>query len=137
MEFAAKLLFRLVHITSGIVLAGNVFVDTIFGISHPQYALVVSISGVLLLTSGLVNLYFLRPQETMGTYKKRWMAMVHTKLLLWTFFLPWPEILFRRLGSEFPRKTCNQVLCVLIILLSSYSKQYRDWAVVQKLTKDR
>lgn len=137
MEFAVKLIFRLVHIISGIVLAGNVFVDTIFGINHPKYALVVSVSGILLMISGLVNLKLLKPEETLGPYKKRWMALVHTKLFLWAFFLPWPEMLFRRFGSEFPRKPCNQALCVLVILLSSYSKQYRDWAVAQKLSKIR
>lgn len=132
MEFALKLVFRVVHVTSAIVLAGSVFVDTVFGISNPKYAPILSISGVLLIVSGLINLKLLKTEETLGPYRKRWMAMVHTKLLLWVFFLPWPEILCKKFGSEFPRKSCNQVLCVVIILLSSYSKQYRDWAVLQK-----
>ena len=132
MEFILKLVFRLVHISSAILFIGSTFADAIYGINSVHYSKIQSICGVLLLVSGLTNLKLLKPEQTMGNLKKPWMAIVHSKLLLWVTLLPLPEIVFRNFGSEFPRKPYNQILCVILILMSTYSKQHRDWAVIQK-----
>ena len=68
MEFALKSLFRLIHITSGCILVGTTFADAFFDTPRPKnYALVQSITGVLLLVSGLVNMVLLAPSKNMGT----------------------------------------------------------------------
>ena len=135
MEFLLKFLFRLTHITSGSILIGCTFADAVFGLTSATYAMIGSICGVLLLVSGLVNMKLLAPEKTMGNLKGTWTKMIHSKLLLWVFLLPLPELVAKQIGVQFPRKAFNQVLIVVAILLSVYAKQYRDWAVLQKASK--
>jgi hypothetical protein len=132
MEFLLKLVFRIIHIGSASVFVGSTFADAFYGINSVHYAKIQSICGVLLLISGLTNLKLLKPEQTMGSLKRPWLMIVHSKILLWTLLLPLPELVCKNLGMEFPRKVFNQVLCVVLVLMSSYSKQYRDWAVMQK-----
>lgn len=134
LEFVLKLVFRLVHISSAILFIGSTFADTIYGIDSIHYAKVQSICGVLLLVSGLTNLKLLKPKQIMGNFKGPWMRIIHSKLLLWITLLPLPEIVFSNFQSEFPRNLYNQILCIVLILMSTYSKQHRDWAIIQNKT---
>lgn len=135
MEFVLKLIFRTVHITSGSILIGTTFADALWTITNPNYALVQSISGMLLLISGLMNLHLIAPEKTFAAFKKKWTSLIHFKILLWLFLLPLPEQIFKKFDMVFPRKPFNQVIIVLVIIISVYAKQYRDWAVLQKNTK--
>ncbi|OMJ71484.1 hypothetical protein SteCoe_30290 [Stentor coeruleus] len=113
----------------------NTFADAIWGISASNYSFIQSIVGVLLLASGLVNMKLLAPDKVMGNLKTMWTRMIHSKILFWVFLLPWPEAVFKQFGMNFPRKTFNQVLMIVVILFSVYAKQHRDWAVLQKAKK--
>ena len=135
MQFLLKLVFRLIHITSGSILIGTTFADALWEINHSSYAFVQSIAGVLLLASGLVNMKLLTPDKVMGNLKSTWSLMIHSKILLWLFLLPLPELACKPLGITFPRKYFNQIVIVITILLSCYAKQHRDWAVLQKASK--
>ena len=131
MNFLIKLVFRLTHITAGSVLIGLTFADAIWDLPRPSnYALVQSICGVFLLVSGIANLILLSPASTMGDLKHVWGALIKSKIVLWAFLLPFPELIAKYLGMQFPRRIFNQVLIVIAVLLSSYAKQYRDWAVL-------
>lgn len=136
MEFALKLLFRTVHISSGCVLIGSIFVDAIWQFNRPpNYAIVQAIAGFCLLISGLINMILISPQKSMGSLKDIWVKLVQTKLALWLLLLPLPEIAAKKMEIEFPRRTFNQFLVVFIVLISVYAKQYRDWAVVTHCKK--
>ena len=135
--FLVKLAFRLIHITAGSILIGTTFADAIW--SSPRasnYALVQGIAGGLLLVSGILNAIFLAPEKTMGNLKKSWLSLIYFKFFLWVLLLPIPEILAKKFGFAFPRKTVNQGIVVVYLLTSSYAKQYRDWAVLQKQSKN-
>jgi hypothetical protein len=136
MEFAIKIVFRATHITCASILIGLTFGETVLGLHSPHYALVHPICGVLLLIAGIVNMVLLAPEKNMGHLSGRWRTLMKCKMALYLIFLPWPEYVAKKLGMTFPRSQVSQVATILVILLSVYAKQYRDWAVLQKANKN-
>ena len=121
----AKLVGRYVHIGSGVLLLGNSIADGIWGGREGKgYTLTLIICGFLLLISGITNLILLKPSKTMDNLKKPWVSMIYLKFFLWVLYLP----IFEKVIPEFPRKSFNLVLSIVVILVSSATKQYRDWA---------
>lgn len=136
MSFAVKFFFRLTHITCSSIVIGTIFADALWTIEKPNnYVLVQSVAGTLAMIAGFTNIFLLKTKGTMGEYHLTWKYLLYLKFALWFLFLPLPEYVFRKLGSEFPRKVFNQVLVTVFIIMSVYAKQLRDWATLQNLSK--
>ena len=133
MEFYVKLGLRIVHILSASFVIGNILGDYAWGKRVGQgYTPAFIASGVLLLVTGLINMVLLRPTQTMGSFSAIWRSLVKFKLLLWCLLLPLPEMICRQAGVSFNRVAFNVPLVLVIVLVSCYMKQHRDWAVVNK-----
>jgi hypothetical protein len=137
MEFGLKVLFRIIHLASGSFLVGLVIADTIWEIPKPaNYGLINAIIGVLLLVSGIVNIVLLSSKTSMGTLRTIWIKLIYTKFFFWLLLLPIPEIVAKQFQIVFPRRAFNQVIISLTLVVSVYTKQYRDWAVIQKIKSE-
>mmetsp|Transcript_25371 Transcript_25371/g.24987 ORF Transcript_25371/g.24987 Transcript_25371/m.24987 type:complete len:94 (+) Transcript_25371:16-297(+) len=91
-EFYIKLTFRIIHVTAGCLIIGNLLADGLFGKRDvPRYGLFLSIAGTLLFIAGVVNLILLKPSQTMGIERGPWLAAIYAKIAMWAFLLPIPE----------------------------------------------
>lgn len=81
----------------------------------------------LLMVSGIINIILLRPSKMFSpTDKKPWTTAVYTKAALTVLLTPVPSKIAASLGTEFPREAFRFGIVVLIVLLSSFAKQWRD-----------
>lgn len=126
--FAAKSVFRFIHIMCACVSIGNAITDLFW--EHEQttgYVALHITCGVLLLISGIVNIILAKPSSIFNHEDKNtWSALVYSKLALWLFFLRIPDIICNSLGYTFPRAEFNFFLVITIGIISVIAKNFRD-----------
>lgn len=115
--------------SSGCIVAGNFIGDYIFSLRSTErsYLILVECCIGLLILSGIINIILLRPSKIFSPADKTaWTTAVYTKAVLTILLTPLPSKIAGALGVEFPREAFRFFIVVLIVLLSSFAKQWRD-----------
>lgn len=88
--FIAKWLFRIGHVLPVAAISGKVFFDLLVrGNPEPangELGLEVALD-VILIVSGFINMFLLKPKETFPTGLKPWKFAMYFKLIITIFFL--------------------------------------------------
>lgn len=122
-----KLLFRLVHISAGIYVSGNLVSDYFFEPRAGQLH-VYCACYVLLLVSGVVNSILLAPSKLFAPGSASfWKLCIWVKICLLIGLSPIMNRLILLTGGTEKCIRCTQAAIVaLTVLVSSVAKQYRD-----------